>query len=165
MGLGPLGHRGPAQRLQRRSSGLWRAMVEVGRSGAVRSMISRHKIQQNTDRIARTVLNVAVCRTFLRSVLATITARGDGFIARNPQIATAGRMGGSACFAGLFWTSTCSRSVRSVFYELLRRLCCSPELTTDGAGIGMTPMPAPYFRGDLIGIRGMTIRLVRHSAP
>jgi hypothetical protein len=38
-----------------------------------------------------------------------------------------------------------TRSVRSVFYELLRRLQCSPELTTDEAGIEMTPMPAPYF--------------------
>jgi hypothetical protein len=32
-------------------------------------MISYHKIQQNTDRIARTVFIVAVCRTFMRSIL------------------------------------------------------------------------------------------------
>jgi hypothetical protein len=32
-------------------------------------MIFRHKIQQNTDRIARTLINAPVCRTFLRSVL------------------------------------------------------------------------------------------------
>jgi hypothetical protein len=30
------------------------------------------KAGQNTDRIARTVLNVAVCRTFLRSVLSIV---------------------------------------------------------------------------------------------
>ena len=35
-------------------------------------MISYHKIQQNTDRIARTVFNVAVCRIFLRSVLSIV---------------------------------------------------------------------------------------------
>ena len=38
----------------------------------------------------------------MRSVFTIFIARGDGLIARNPQIATAGRMGGSACFAGLF---------------------------------------------------------------
>jgi hypothetical protein len=43
-------------------------MVEVSISGAVRSMIFRHKFQQNTDRIARITVNVAICRTFLRSV-------------------------------------------------------------------------------------------------
>jgi hypothetical protein len=32
-------------------------------------MIFRHKIQQNTDRIARTLINAPVCRIFLRSVL------------------------------------------------------------------------------------------------
>ena len=44
-------------------------MVEVSRSGAARRMISRHKIQQNTDRIARAARNADVCRTFLRAVL------------------------------------------------------------------------------------------------
>jgi hypothetical protein len=34
-----------------------------------------------------------------------------------------------------------ARSVRSVFYELLRQLRCSPELITDGAGIEMNPSP------------------------
>ena len=53
----------------------------------------------------------------MRSVLTVIITRVGGSIARNPQI-TACRMGGSACFAGLFWTSTCSRSVRAV---------CSPH--------------------------------------
>jgi len=80
---------------------------------------------------------MAICRTFLLSVL-------TAFIARNLQIATAGRMGESACFAGLFWTSMAARSVRSVFYELLRRLRCSPELMGE-AGIGVIPMPAPNF--------------------
>jgi hypothetical protein len=31
-------------------------------------MISRHMIQQNTARIARITVNVAICRTFLQSV-------------------------------------------------------------------------------------------------
>jgi hypothetical protein len=44
-------------------------MVEVSRSGAAKSMISYHKIQRNTARIARTVFIVAVCRTFMRSIL------------------------------------------------------------------------------------------------
>jgi len=35
-------------------------------------MISYHKTPQNTDRIARTVFNVAVCRAFLRSVLSIV---------------------------------------------------------------------------------------------
>ena len=35
-------------------------------------MISRHKIQQNTDRIARTIFNMAVCGAFLRSVLSIV---------------------------------------------------------------------------------------------
>jgi hypothetical protein len=81
----------------------------------------------------------------VRSVLTTIIACGDGYIARNPQIATAGRIGGNACFAVFFCTSTAARSVRSVFYELLRRIQGSPELTTDEAGTGVILMPAPYF--------------------
>ena len=40
-------------------------MVEVSRSGAVRCMIFRHKIQQSTDRMARTARNVVICRTLV----------------------------------------------------------------------------------------------------
>jgi hypothetical protein len=41
-------------------------------------MISWRNVQQSTDRIARTVLNIAVCRTFMRSVLTVIiTNVGD----------------------------------------------------------------------------------------
>jgi hypothetical protein len=47
-------------------------------------------------------------------------------------------------FCRLFWTSTCWRSVRSMFYELLRRLRWSPEMMGE-AGIGVVPMPAPHF--------------------
>jgi hypothetical protein len=65
-------------------------MVEVSRSGAVRSIISWRNVQQNTDRIARSVVNVAICRTFVRSVFVMPTVRGDGFIDRSPQIPTAG---------------------------------------------------------------------------
>ena len=43
-------------------------MVEVSRSGAVRTMISWRNVQQSSDRIARTLINAPVCRTFLRSV-------------------------------------------------------------------------------------------------
>jgi hypothetical protein len=46
-------------------------------------MIFRHKIQQNTDRIARTVLNVAVCRTFMQSVFSITTTHRDGYIDRS----------------------------------------------------------------------------------
>jgi hypothetical protein len=63
-------------------------------------MISRHKIQQNTARIARAVLNVAVCRTFLRSVFTVITRVGDS-IARISQVATADKHIGIGALAGL----------------------------------------------------------------
>jgi hypothetical protein len=68
-GWAPSGRRGLTPRLQRRSRRLCRTIAEVSKSGAARRTIFRHKIQQNTARSARTVLNVAVCRTFLRSVL------------------------------------------------------------------------------------------------
>jgi hypothetical protein len=52
-------------------------------------MIQYRKTWQNTARIARTVLNVAVCRAFLRSVFFITTRHGDGYIDRSLQIATA----------------------------------------------------------------------------
>jgi hypothetical protein len=79
-------------------------MIEVSRSRTVRSMILRHKTQQNTARIARIIVNVAICRTFLRSVLTVIITRVGGSIARISQIATAGptsEIGGFAGFLGL----------------------------------------------------------------
>jgi hypothetical protein len=42
-------------------------------------MIFRRNVQQNTARIARTDFNVAVCRTFMRSVL-SIVYRSPGTI-------------------------------------------------------------------------------------
>ena len=48
-----------------------------------RRMISYHKIPQNATRIARTVFNVSICRTFMRLVFFIITTRGDGFIDRS----------------------------------------------------------------------------------
>jgi hypothetical protein len=47
-------------------------------------------------------MNVVICRTSVRSVFTVISTHVGGSIARNPQIATACRMGGSTCFAGLF---------------------------------------------------------------
>jgi hypothetical protein len=67
------GRRGSAPGLQRRSRRLWRDMVEVSRSGAVRSRIFRHKIQQNTAHIARITVNVAICRAFWRSILRLVS--------------------------------------------------------------------------------------------
>ncbi len=51
-------------------------MVKVSRSGAVRTMISWRNVQQSTDRIARTLLNAPFCRTFWRSALLLVIARG-----------------------------------------------------------------------------------------
>lgn len=64
-------------------------IVKIRRSEAVRGMMARRKTQQITARIARTLLNVAVCRTFLRAVFFITTMHGDGFIDRSPQIPTA----------------------------------------------------------------------------
>jgi hypothetical protein len=55
IGLGPRGSPEPAQRLQRRSRRLWRAMVEVSVSGAARRTIFFRNTRQSTDRIDRTV--------------------------------------------------------------------------------------------------------------
>jgi hypothetical protein len=55
IGLGPRGRREPAQRLQRRSRRLWRAMVEVSVSGAARRTIFFRNTRQSTARIDRTV--------------------------------------------------------------------------------------------------------------
>ena len=43
-------------------------MVRVRKPEVARKIISYHNIQQNTARIARTVVNVAVSRSFVRSV-------------------------------------------------------------------------------------------------
>jgi hypothetical protein len=47
-----------------------------------------HKTRKDTDRAARIVGNIVICRTFLRSVFTIITPVG-GSIARISQIATA----------------------------------------------------------------------------
>ena len=65
-------------------------------------MIQYRKTWQSTARSDRATGIAAICRTFMRSVLTIIITCADSFIARDPQVATAGRMGGSACFAGLF---------------------------------------------------------------
>jgi hypothetical protein len=58
-------------------------MVEVSRSGAIRSVISWRNVQQNTARNARPIGNAAVCRTFMRSVFFVSTTHGDGYIDRS----------------------------------------------------------------------------------
>jgi hypothetical protein len=90
-------------------------MVEVSRSGAVRSMIFWRNVQRNTARIARAIDNAAVCRTFMRSISFITTTHGDGFIARISQIAIAHRTCTIGALAGLSYTLTVARSVRSVF--------------------------------------------------
>ena len=49
--------------------------------------MENYNIQQNTARI---VVNVAICRAFLRAVVTVIFTRVGGSIARISQIATAG---------------------------------------------------------------------------
>jgi hypothetical protein len=57
--------------------------------GALRTPAYYLKTQQNTDRIARIIGNVAVCRTFWRSVFTIIITPVGGSIARISRIATA----------------------------------------------------------------------------
>ena len=76
MGLGSSFPRGPMPRLQRRSRRLWRDMVEVSRSGAARRTIICRYVRQSTARIARTAMNIVICRTFSRAVLLLVIARG-----------------------------------------------------------------------------------------
>jgi hypothetical protein len=64
-------------------------------------MISHHKTQQSIDHIARTVFNVSICRTLLRSELTVIITRVAGSIARISQIATVGPTSEIGGFAGL----------------------------------------------------------------
>ena len=46
-------------------------------------MIQYRKTWQNTARIARIIDNMAICRTFMRSILHYAIDRGDGFIDRS----------------------------------------------------------------------------------
>ncbi len=89
-------------------------------------MIQYRKTWQNTARIARIIDNMVICRTFVRSVFFITTTRGDGFIDRSPQIATADLMYGVGALAGLSYTSMVARSLRSVSYELPRQRRTSP---------------------------------------
>ena len=82
-------------------------------------MIQSRKTWQSTARIARTVLNVAVCRTFMRSVLTVIITRVGGSIARISQIATACLTSEIGGFAGFLTLQRWPRSVRSVFWPAL----------------------------------------------
>jgi hypothetical protein len=116
--LGPSGRRGLTPRLQQRSRRLWRAIVELSRSGAVRSVVSWRNVHQNTARNARIIDNMVICRTFMRSVLTSIITRPDGYIARISQIATAGPTSEIGGFCGSSRASTWPRSVRAV---------CSPH--------------------------------------
>jgi hypothetical protein len=49
------------------------------------------RTSEYTDRIARTAMNVVICRTFVRSVFFITTRHGDGCIDRSLQIATTHR--------------------------------------------------------------------------
>ena len=74
----PSGHSGrgdSAYWLQRRLSGFGEALVVVRRSSTARTMIHYYKSKQNTDRIDRTAVNVATCRTLLRSILPWVIDR------------------------------------------------------------------------------------------
>jgi hypothetical protein len=73
------------------------------------------RTSQDTDRITRTVFNVAVCRTFVRSVSTVIITRIGGSITRISHIATADRTCRIGSLAGLSYTSTSARSVRAMF--------------------------------------------------
>jgi hypothetical protein len=64
-------------------------------------MIFRHKLQQNTARIARISDNMVICRTFVRSVFTVIITRVRGSITRSSQIATAHRTIEISALAGL----------------------------------------------------------------
>jgi hypothetical protein len=85
-------------------------------------MISWRNVQHNTARIARAIDNMVICRTFVRSPFTTIITRAGASIARILQIATADYRVGISALPGPSYTSTCSWSMRSVFYELLRQL-------------------------------------------
>jgi hypothetical protein len=71
---------------------------------------------QNTDRIARIIINVVICRTFLRSVLTVTITPVGGSIARISQIATAAPTSEIGGFAGLLGLQRvrgrCGRCVR-----------------------------------------------------
>ena len=59
-------------------------MVRVRRIGsAARTMISQHITQLNTARSARITVNIAICRTFMRSVFFVTTTRGEDLIDRS----------------------------------------------------------------------------------
>jgi hypothetical protein len=64
-------------------------------------MIHYHKTQQNTDRIARTIVNVAVCRAFLRSILAGLPT-ASGPLPTASQIPTTYRPHGNLLFSRSF---------------------------------------------------------------
>jgi hypothetical protein len=71
-GLGPLG----SSRTHAAASTAFEAALErharSQRIGAAERTIYCRNVRQSTDRIARTIFNVAVCRAFLRSVLSVV---------------------------------------------------------------------------------------------
>ena len=69
MGSSPQGRRDSALRFQRRLRQLWRAMVEVSRSGSARRMIFCRNVRQSSARIDSTACKVLNCRDFVRTVL------------------------------------------------------------------------------------------------
>jgi hypothetical protein len=112
-------------------------MIEVSRSRTVRSMILRHKTQQNTARIDRIIVNVAICRTFLRSVLTVIITRVGGSIVRISQIATAGPTSEIGGFAGLLEL----QRVRGRCGRCVRHMTAKDVLRPQGSQALSTPVP------------------------
>lgn len=63
--------------------------------------IPYHKTPQNTDRIACTIVNVVICRTFVRSMPLANNARTCSTIARYRKYQPPTDRAGIRCFAGL----------------------------------------------------------------
>ena len=74
-------------------------------------MISHHKTQQSIDHIARTVFNVSICRTFLRSVFTIIITRVGGSIARIDRTARKVVISRDSVLAVLLWGIDCQWTV------------------------------------------------------
>jgi hypothetical protein len=65
-------------------------------------MIQYRKTWQNTARIDRIIVNMVICRTFLRPVLTVIITPVGGSIARISQMATTGPTSEIGGFCGSF---------------------------------------------------------------
>jgi hypothetical protein len=64
-------------------------------------MIHYHNTHQNTDRFARTIVNVAICRDFSRAMLPRITERQWTITDRSHKYRPRTARTGTRCLAGL----------------------------------------------------------------